>query len=133
MKTEISELKDRWTAFGERISTQVRTVAFGMLATSWGLLIGKSETANNIVKVIKVELLFIGIYSIIILLLDYLHCFSGFMNINNLLVDLDTGKETDTDYRYDRWHDMGKFLFWVKQFFTIACALWLLFCLSYYT
>ena len=56
----------------DRISTQVRIIAIGLLATTWSLLIGQVNIFINTLQYFRVHFILISIISVIVLMFDFL-------------------------------------------------------------
>jgi hypothetical protein len=56
----------------DRISTQVRIIAVGLLATTWSLLIGQVNIFINTLQYFRVHFILISIIAIIVLMFDFL-------------------------------------------------------------
>ena len=110
----------------DRISTQVRTVALGLLGITWGLLIGKSDVAVEIASSIGKNLMAIGGIAIFTMFLDFLQYFFGYWYTNNLIKEMEKANEKEGNYRYsDLKYRLRIFMFWSKQISLIAGVLWL--------
>ena len=76
----------------EKISTQVRTVALGLLITIWGFLIGQSKTTFTINASLKNCLLWIGLLSLVVLFFDFLQYLFGYLNNSYLMHKIEKDK-----------------------------------------
>ena len=65
----------------DRISTQVRIIAIGLLATSWSLLIGQINISKDILQCSRVHFILIIILSILTLVFDFLQYTFSYSNI----------------------------------------------------
>ena len=106
----------------DRLSNQVRTVAIGVLALSWGLLVGNSTAAK---AVSEQQLLMIGLLAVVVMFCDFLQYVFGYQNTFRLYQSMQQqGLETA---RYpDDWFYRGrKFCFYAKQWLAGASVVWL--------
>jgi hypothetical protein len=117
----------------DRISTQVRTVALGLLAMSWGLLIGRSDVAIKIAGDMKKSLMFIGGIAFLTMFLDFLQYFFGYLYTSSLLKQMEREKREETRFSYsDCRYVFRTYLFWGKQIFLIIGVLWFVIVLCKY-
>ena len=126
------EILERWNFFADRMSTQVRTIAIGLLATAWALLIGKLEVTRNMVAELETHFFLIGALAIFTLVLDFLQYLSGFLNTHKLVAKMDRHNLDEADYEYDVLYKLNDIFFWAKQVSIIACAFWFIGCLIAY-
>ena len=84
----------------EKISTQVRTVAFGLLITIWGFLIGQSKTTFTIDTSLKKYLLWVGFFALCVLFLDFLQYLFGYLNNNALMHKMEKENLEKIGYNY---------------------------------
>ena len=108
----------------DRISTQVRTISFGTLATAWGLILTNPSVALQLQSSFKNQLILLCIFSILTLFLDYLQYVFGYLNIQKRLDTKDPIKFKKL-FIFDFYHKANVFFFWLKQIFTAVCVVWL--------
>ncbi len=100
----------------DRMSTQIRTIALGLLATTWGLLIGRSEVATDIADKLKVNLIIIGAIAILTMCFDFLQYLFGYLESSDLLNKMEKGTQEEGKYkRSSLFYCLRKSFFWVKQ------------------
>jgi hypothetical protein len=110
----------------DRISTQVRTVALGLLGITWGLLIGKSDAAVEIASSIGKHLMAIGGIAILTMFLDFLQYLFGYWYTDNLIKEMEKANEEEGKYRYsDLRYRLRTFMFCSKQISLIIGVMWL--------
>jgi len=63
----------------DRLSTQVRTTAFGALAFSWGILIGDSALARDVTSQLKWHLVGVCAVAVLTLFLDFAQYCAGYI------------------------------------------------------
>jgi len=117
----------------DKISSQVRTVAIGVLALAWGLLIGESSTAKAITVHIKWHLLLAGAAAIFTMFLDFLQYVVGYQSTLALYKEMKAAgvEEGQFDTKSSLYRLRG-FLFNAKIWALIATVLWLLGVLGYW-
>jgi hypothetical protein len=99
----------------DRISTQVRTLALGVLAFIWGIVISDSEMAKSIAQPANAQLLGIAGGAVLTMLLDFFQYIPGFINTRNLLSKMERTKATEGTYDYSSWgFRLRNFFFWGK-------------------
>lgn len=109
----------------DRISTQVRTVALGLLGITWGLLIGKSEVAVQIATSTGKNLMAIGGIAILAMFLDFLQYFFGYWYTHSLFKDMEKENKEEAKYKYsDARYRLRTCLFWAKQIILMIAVLW---------
>lgn len=119
-----NEIVKQRNVHSDKISTQVRTISFGALATSWGLIISNSTVASQVQASFSEELLKICILSIMTLFFDFLQYLFGYLNLQKRLRKK-TPIETINKYLYDHFYWTNYFFFWTKQISTAVCVIWL--------
>ena len=119
----INEIVKQWSDYSDRISIQVRTIAIGTLATSWGLIIGNTTITYQIRTSFKNELIMICITSILILFFDFLQYVFGYWNLKALLKELESTGKKEGEYQYDLFYWFSYFFFWAKQISTACCVI----------
>lgn len=124
---ELKKVIEEKQWLSDRISTQVRAVGLGLLAISWGLLIGEPEIAGAISAGLKANLLVVGTLSLLALLVDFLQYLFGYLNTHILIQQAEATRLTDV-----KW-DKRSFLyktrnvcFWLKQAVLLLASVWFL-------
>jgi putative endonuclease len=82
----------------DRISTQVRTVSLGVLALTWGLLIGESQVAKALSQQWKTNLVGIGATAILVMFLDFLQYAAGYRDNMKLREKMNRAGLGETEY-----------------------------------
>lgn len=117
----------------DRISTQVRTVALGLLGITWGVLIGKSDVALGIARSIGKNLMVIGGIAILAMFLDFLQYFFGYWYTYSLFNDMEKTNKEEVKYKYsDVRYRLRTCLYWVKQITLMIGVLWFIVVLFVY-
>ena len=73
--TELKEFIAERGFITDRISTQVRIIAIGLLATTWSLLIGQVNILKSLKECFRTHFILIGTIAIIVLAFDFLQYF----------------------------------------------------------
>ncbi len=111
----------------DRISTQVRTLALGVLALTWGLLIGESDVAKDIASQMKSQLLMIGGLSVLVMFADFLQYVFGYINTNDVLKRVEKSNLQEAKFDTSSFsYRLRKWFFLLKQWLTVVLVLWLL-------
>lgn len=111
----------------DRLSTQVRTLALGVLTFVWGIIISDSELAKSIAQPLNSQLLGIAGGAILTMLLDFLQYVAGYLNTARLLTGVERAGATEGTYNYHSWgFRFRRFFFWTKVGVVIITVLALL-------
>ncbi len=111
----------------DRISTQVRTMSIGLLAITWGLLIGKPEISQPLPLWLKKNLLAIGILALVAMFSDFLQYFFGFWVVDNLRKSMEDKKQAEAEYDYGAIsYKLRGFFFCVKLILVVIACIWFL-------
>src|SRR5437016_144779 len=99
----------------DRISTQVRTLALGVLGFVWGIIISDSQIAKSIAQPLNAQLLGIAGGALLTMLLDFLQYVAGYVNTASVLTAIERINATEGSYDYKSWgFRLRRFLFWSK-------------------
>ena len=101
---------DQLTKMSDKISEQVRAVCLGILAVTWGLLVGDSGIAKAISNQLKGSLLAIGVAAIMVMVLDFLQYVAGYFDTLLIFNDAQARNATEASW------DSGSFLYRMRQF-----------------
>lgn len=106
----------------DRLSSQVRAIAIGLLGVTWAILIGESTLFKQLSHDLGQWLFRVGILSILALFFDFLQYASGYAYSDHLRKNLEAKKlkELDYDYRHPLWR-LRRTMFWLKQI-TVVIA-----------
>jgi hypothetical protein len=99
----------------DRISTQVRIIAVGLLATTWSLLIGKVNIFINTIQSYRVHFILISIISVIVLMFDFLQYECKYLNIKKKIKLMNDKDLTKADYDEDIYYKLSVVFFVTKQ------------------
>ena len=126
MKKSVEKIHEDLDFATDRISTQVRTLTFGILALVWLFLSG-----NKDVPILKIggrePLLMIAGLCIATLLIDVTQYWSMYRSARQVLQHADDNKLTEAEYDNKRlMRRMQQACFWLKQVLAAIAAVWLI-------
>jgi hypothetical protein len=105
----------------DRLSTQVRMLALGLLAVSWTILVGESAFLRKLSVDLGNSLLLISALSVFVLLLDFLQYVIGYVNAKKELDAAEAKGSTDVTFDPGRFtYRLRTLLFWTKQIVLVA-------------
>ena len=113
----------------DRISTQVRIIAIGLLATTWSLLIGQVNIFINILPCFRIHFILISIIAIIILMFDFLQYEFSYLNINKKIKIMNDKSLKKADYDEDNYFKCSQFFFIVKQYTLLVGVAYFIVCI----
>jgi len=113
----------------DKLSTQVRTIALGILVFVWGLLVGQSATTLDIAKHWKWTLMGLGGAAIFVMLIDFLQYVAAYWNVSSLEQTMGQTGEYDTS---SISYKLRLNLFGLKIVLLIMTVIWLLGFLVYW-
>jgi hypothetical protein len=115
----------------DRLSTQVRTTALGVLVFSWGLLMGESTVAKSLAAQLKWDLVAIAALAVLAMLFDILQYLFGYWNTRKVLSAMEAAGKTEASYDYSSClYRLRSFFFAAKMVAMTAGAVWLVFVLG---
>ena len=102
-------------------------MSIGLLAITWGLLIGKPEISQPLPLWLKKNLLAIGILALVVMLSDFLQYFFGLLVVDSLRKSMEEMKQTEAEYDYGTiTYRLRKLFFWVKLVLVVIACIWFL-------
>jgi hypothetical protein len=113
----------------DRISTQVRIIAIGLLATSWTLLIGQTNIFKDMLQCFRIHFILISFIAIITLVFDFLHYKFSYLNIDKLIKFMKDKGLTKADYKDDECFKCSQFFFIVKQYTLLVGVAYFIVCM----
>jgi len=123
VKDIVEELQ--WVS--DRISTQVRTLGVGLIAITWGLLIGQPQIAGPLPEWIKKHLLIIGLLALSAMVFDFLQYICAYRHARASLSEMEDKELRETEYDYTAWsYRFRTLFFWVKQLLIGVACIWFL-------
>jgi hypothetical protein len=126
VKKPLEELYEDLNFATDRISSQVRTLTFGVLALVWLFLSGNKDAP--ILKIGSREpLVVIAGLCIATLLLDAAQYWGMYRSARKLLRDAEAARETEAEYdERTPMRILQQVCFWAKQLLAAIAALWLI-------
>jgi hypothetical protein len=124
---EVGRIRARRDAIGDSISTQVRAIALGVIATAWLLISPTATESFNRFKNYSESLLWVAAAAVVALVVDMLQM-SGSYRVTHvgLRHSLNATRLSDVGYPTKRWKiSLLYVLFVVKQALITVSALWL--------
>lgn len=121
------EILERLDFVTDRISNQVRTLALGLLAASWGLFLGESIAAKSLFTALHRALILVGAGCILTLFLDFMQYVAAHADAKAVLRKMEKYGEEETKYDSTRLTYRAQFvLFIAKQvLITVATVIFL--------
>lgn len=111
----------------DRLSTQIRTLAIGVLAITWLFLAGLKDAPTLKLASSTRPLVFIGGLCIVGILTDYLQYLFGYFGTSDAMKRAEASTAQAASYLYDDWRWRGRNLcFNTKQIVIVGACLWLL-------
>jgi len=129
-KTDILKELDFVT---DKLSTQVRTTALGVLVFAWGLLVEQSTVARSVASEMKWHLLGIGGTAILAMFLDFLQYVSGYINARRAYKRMTKLGRSDVKFEdYNISYKLRLFFFYAKIIGLVLAVIWMLSVISYW-
>lgn len=130
---KIAEVVEELRFISDRISTQVRTLALGLLAISWAILVGDSSFLKQLSEQFGRNLLLIAAMSIFVLLLDFLQYVAAYAYVDGVRKKAESQGKAETDYPTGGlWRGLRSLFFWTKQAVLVVTLVWFLTVLTQY-
>jgi hypothetical protein len=125
VKTSLSEIIKDLNFLSDRISTQVRSIALGLIALVWALLVGSDTQVLSLGSASRPHLLAIGLLGVLIMFLDYLQYVFGYLNTNKTRKTAEEDADHAAAYNYrSRLYMTRTFFFWAKQALVAIAVVW---------
>jgi hypothetical protein len=127
VKVPLTSIYDDLKTVADTISTQIRTIAVGVLAVVW-LLLTRGDQAPVLSKQPDRTLLLVcAVLCIVTLVADYLQYFFGYSNSRAVLKAAEDQGHTETSYNYTAVrYVLRTVFFWIKQLLAMAAVVVLL-------
>jgi hypothetical protein len=111
----------------DRLSTQIRTLALGVLAIVWLFLAGLKDSPALRLASSTRPLVGIGLLCIIGILFDYLQYLFGYWATLDAKKSAEASTTKTASYDYDDWRWRARmWCFRLKQVVTVGASVWLL-------
>jgi hypothetical protein len=128
MESQKQKISDDLDFASTRLSEQVRTIAFGVLAIAWLFLAGGADAPVVKIAPEALTLLCAGGGAIAALLADYFQYLCAYFLSARLLRESEAKPKMVPKYKYNSFlYRSRKFFFWLKQFICIASVIVLLY------
>lgn len=129
----ITEIIEELRFISDRISTQVRTLALGLLAISWAILVGDSTFLHRLSEGLGRSLLLIAALSVLVLLLDFLQYVTAYIYVDKVRREAEAGDLAEIDYpTTSSMRSLRSLFFWAKQSVLVATVVLFLIILARY-
>lgn len=110
----------------DRLSTQVRTVALGVLALAWGLLLGDKDSSKADMLHLKWHLMVIGGFCVLVLVLDYLQYLAGYTSTRGVFRAMEAANTDKGQYDSKKFsYRLRQGLFALKQWALAVAIAWM--------
>jgi hypothetical protein len=128
MASQTQKIIDDLDFASNRLSEQVRTIAFGVLAIAWVFLAGGSDAPAVKVAPEALALLCAAGGAIAVLLADYFQFLCAYCLSARLLKEAEARPKVVPKYKYNSFLYLARnFFFWLKQLICIASVIVLLY------
>ncbi|GLQ94466.1 hypothetical protein [Dyella acidisoli] len=123
----LKEASQRLDLLSTQISTQVRTVALGVLAVAWLFISGSKDSPTLLAKISEWELVTIAFLSLLALAFDLLQYFVGYFVDYRAYKKARALKNADNPSPTVKFpkNPLRHFFFYTKQMLAIVAAGWL--------
>jgi len=117
---------ERLVLVSDRISTQVRTLAIGVLAILWALWTAESVAARNISAYVGWQVFGIALIAVLTLLSDFLQYVSGYLSTARLRRKMEAQNLNKASIDYSApFYICQDIFFYTKQMLAATCTIWL--------
>jgi hypothetical protein len=123
----LEKIQERLATVSDRLSTQTRTLAIGLIAFFWTILTSEAVLAKRFSQTFKSQLLGIVGLAILALLFDFMQYAVGYLyaNIVREKAEASSKKEAAYDYAHPLYR-IQNLCFWMKQSCVVSGSVWLL-------
>ena len=131
MKVPLTAIYERLDFASDRLSTQIRTLALGVLALVWLFLSGSRDVADLKLNVGKKQLLAIAALCVLTLLIDAAQYWASYLSSNSVRRTAETSHKKEAEYDETTWtRRLQQGSFWAKQLTALLATAWLLIILA---
>jgi hypothetical protein len=107
----------------DRLSSQARAIAIGLLALSWTILVGESTTLRSLADNLRSRLLIVSVLAISALIFDFLQYLFGYVGVNQTRKKAEKARASSMEYSYETLPWRFRIVsFWIKLLLTLAAA-----------
>ena len=130
---EINEIVEELGFISDRLSTQVRMIAIGLLAVTWAIFVGESSFLRKLAEGLGKSLLIVSALSVLVLLVDFLQYVTGYVFVRRTLKAAEAQGLNKIEYDSESpLFKVRSIFFWTKQFILIlTIALFLVVLVNY--
>ena len=123
MGLALKEVVGELHVLSDRISTQARSIALGIVALVWALLTNGDDSKLGILVTERRVLIWLAFLSILALVFDYLQYVSGYWDTCRVLSKAeDRGEEEAVFNKRSLFRRLRNFFFYVKQVVVMLAA-----------
>jgi hypothetical protein len=123
----LEKIQERLSTVSDRLSTQARTLAIGLIAFFWTILTSESSLAKKFSQSFKTQLLGVAGLAILALLFDFLHYAVGYRYANIVRKNAEESEDKEAEYDYTHpLYRMQNLCFLLKQVCVVSGSVWLL-------
>jgi hypothetical protein len=127
MKVPLTSIYTNLDFASDRISTQVRTLAVGVLAVVWLFLSGSKDVAALNLSAGKRQLLTVAGLCVLTLLIDAVHYVASYLSSNAVRKAAEKANKTEAEYDVNSaMRRVQETCFWAKQITSVLATAWLL-------
>jgi len=126
VKVPLTKIYEHLDFASDRLSTQIRTLTFGILALVWLFLSGGRDVAALRIDG-TYQLLGLAALCVLTLLIDAVQYWSSYMSSNTVRKQAEEQNETEAAYdETSLWRRLQRGCFWAKQVTALLATIWLL-------
>ncbi len=124
MSIKLEKVIEEYKFASDKISTQVRTLALGIIALIWLLLIGK-DLPFTLTSSVKGQFIIVGFICLLVLIADFVQYLFFFFFANSTIDKAEEMGQEKIKYNYKDYRYAGcKVFFHVKLILLTISALW---------
>lgn len=125
MGRPVAEISAELEFLSDRISSQVRSLGFGMIALVWALLTGLKDTSLVIGAGQRRELLGIALLAVLAMVIDFLQYLLGYRDTIRILRGAEKNKQKEAAYdATSALYRARSTCFWLKQVVVLLGVSW---------
>src|ERR1700724_745418 len=93
-----ADVLKQWDFVSDRLSTQVRTIAFGVLIFAWGVLVSESTVIEDLAQRFGRQLIAVVVLTVLVMLCDFLQYVAGYWNVSKLVSEMASSQAEEGQY-----------------------------------
>ena len=126
MPVDLVEIRADLNALSETISTQVRSIALGLVALVWALLTGLKDTPLAVDGGTRRQLLWVALVAVGALVIDYSQYLFGYLDSLRILRKAERENKSQTAYsKSSPYYRARAACYWIKQLTILSGASWM--------